>query len=128
MLAAVHSTLLPKTQPSAAVPTSRPYARGMHYVVLAAAAEPSARCTAPRREYRRSVFRFALTMLGWCSVSSFVPSSMLSAASTPIMRLWSWLATSYLYAPKRPRLQMPRSRSHGSACERTSSRPTLGVG
>lgn len=45
--------------------------------------------------YRGCWFLLALTMSGWVSVSSFVPYRMLSVASTPSMRLWSWLPTSY---------------------------------
>ncbi|SMQ51496.1 unnamed protein product [Zymoseptoria tritici ST99CH_3D7] len=43
------------------------------------------------------------------SVSSAAPLTMLSAASTPSMNEWSWLPTSYLQLPKRPREYMSRS-------------------
>ena len=53
---------------------------------------------------------------------------MLSAHSTPSMREWSWLPTSYLKLPKRPRDQMPASLSQGRAFSKTPSRARLGVG
>lgn len=40
----------------------------------------------------------------------------------------TWLATSYLYDPNRPRDQMEWSRSQGRALSSAPSRATLGVG
>ena len=59
---------------------------------------------------------------------AFVPNSTLSAHSTPSMREWSWLPTSYFQLPKRPRDQMSCSRSHGRASFRAASLFKCGVG
>lgn len=65
---------------------------GTEQLILAVVAKPDVYLAL----YSSSVFFLAFTMSGWARVSSLVPNRMLSAASTPNIMEWSWLATSYL--------------------------------